>query len=85
MDLTYLKEIILENDFPFPFYPSQTVKHTKSLVPCVLEKAGEQRSVCVCVCARACLYMRQREVSSEKEREHFGNKSSWKENAKEKI
>ena len=29
MDLTYLKKIILENDFPFLFYPSQTVKHTK--------------------------------------------------------
>lgn len=55
MDLTYLKEIILENYFPFPFYPSQTVKHTKSLVPCVLEKAGEQRIVCVCARVRVCI------------------------------
>ena len=29
MDLTYLIEIILENDFSFPFYPSQTVEHTE--------------------------------------------------------
>ena len=51
---------------------------------CPRESRGTENCVCVCVCAcmRVCVWDRE---SSEKEREHSGNKSSWKENAKEEI